>query len=548
MEDFVMKKFDCQFPDICADYKKSYLDRGELMQAVPEELIEKLNAEFERRKNIILATESEWELGEGGFIRYISSSEGDDKNDGLTPETPWKSIQRLIDAQRDKAIRGGDVILFKRGDEWHQKLWTVAGVTYSAYGEGPKPRILGSTEADSPEQWIPTDVEGVYRFLGKFALERDVGNIVFNDGEAFAQRVLKAADKDETLPAGGDNIVGNGIKTWLMDPRPFSGYADLKKIADDIPDADFMYYHDFEAEDLYLYSRNGNPGKLFWSIEICTKGNGISATTGVTLDNLCIRYPGSHGVGAGTCKKLIVRNCEVGYIGGSIQFIRDNRIVRFGNAIEIYGMADGFYVYNNYIHQCFDCGPTAQWSGNVPEGKQLISKDIHYYDNILNEAGLEIWYSTHSEMTEDTCCKLIECNLYNNTVTGSGSGWKAYNHQKQEWCAFYGGPETNAPYIDCYMADNYFWNNKRHLMKAVPTSVNGDYGFKWVGNVIIHQLDAGSIGYMSDELETARGEKCYYYDKETIAELVERGGLGENYFFYTPGDKKDRRISLGMYR
>ena len=64
-------------------------------------------------------------------------------------------------------------------------------------------------------------------------------------------------------------------------------------------------------------------------------------------------------------------------------------------------------------------------------------------------------------------------------VTGSGTGWKAYNHQKQEWCAFYGGPETNAPYIDCYMADNYFWGNRRHLMKAVPTSMNGDYGFKW---------------------------------------------------------------------
>ena len=548
-----MERFVSRYEDVCAADKKAFLDKNQLMQEVPSDIIDRLEAEFDKRKTAILNTESKWELGAGGFVRYVSMTDGDDSNDGLTPETAWKTIDKIHEAQSLKTVRAGDVVLFKRGDEWHGKLRCAAGVTFSAYGEGPKPRLLGSTEADRPDQWLETDTPDIYKFSEKVCYKNpagnntrcmgDVGNIVFNDGECYGMRVIKDPNKDVTLHAGSDHLVSNGIKQWLFPPREFSDYRDLKKIADDIPEADLMYYEDLETGELFLYSRDGNPGKRFWSVELCIYGNALHAYSGVTIDNLCIKYTGSHGVGAGSSANLTVRNCEIGWIGGSIQFISPNGgVVRYGNAVEIYGKANGFYVYNNYIYQCFDCGPTAQWAGALTEGKQIISRDIHFYDNVLREASLEVWYSTRSEITDSTYCKLINCRMYNNMVTGSGTGFKAYNHQKYEWCSFYGGPTTNAPYIDCYMEDNYFWGERRHLMKCVPTTTMKDHGFIWQNNVIIHPKDEGSIGLLGEDYASGRGRDVqYFYDEETVRTLVDTGTFGFNYFYYTPGDKANKR-------
>ena len=552
-----MERFISRYEDVCAENKKVFLVSNQLMQEASENIIYKLEAEFEKRKRAILNTESKWELGTGGYIRYISMTNGDDNNDGLSSETPWKTIDKLHEAQVAKTVRAGDVILFKRGDEWHTGLKCSKGVTYSAYGEGPKPRILGSVEADRPEQWLETDVPNIYKFNEKVCLrknhgkvivcKKDVGNIVFNDGECYGMRVFKNPSEDITLKTGSDHVVSNGIKKWLFPPRPFKDYKDLVKIADEIPDADLMFYEDLQTEELFIYSREGNPGKRFWSVELCTYGNAIQADTNVTIDNLCVKFAGSHGISSGSCSNLTVRNCEVGWIGGAIQFIRDSGdVVRYGNSIEVYGEANGFYVYNNYMYQAFDCGPTAQWSGTLEEGEQIISRDIHFYDNVLREASLEVWYSTRSEITDRTYCKLINCRMYNNMVTGSGTGFKAYNHQKYEWCSFYGGPATNAPYIDCYMEDNYFWGEHRHLMKCVPTTTAKDHGFIWQNNVIIHPKDEGSIGLLGEDFANGCGSYAqYFYDEETLNMLTDAGTFGFNYFYYTPGDKANKRYFQG---
>ena len=177
----------------------------------------------------------------------------------------------------------------------------------------------------------------------------------------------------------------------------------------------------------------------------------------------------------------------------------------------------------------------------------MIEKDIAFYGNALCDASLEVWLSSSDPATDDTYALLENCRMYDNYVTGSGTGWKSINHQKREWCSFYGGPATNAIYRECYIEDNYFWNNRRHLMKAVPTTTKGDLGFKWRNNTIIHPLDEGSIGYMGSDAAYATGNKQYFYDKETIKYLVDSGALGVNKFYYLPGDIANRRIAASMY-
>ena len=500
------------------------------MKKASSAFIKSLDDEFEKRKNEILNTKSEYYPGEHGRAYCFSNSEGDDENSGLGEGMPLKTISRLMQMQNDDIIKPGDIVLFKRGDEWHEKLITKEGVTYSAYDKGPKPRILGSIEADRADDWeLVPGTENLYRFREEIVSERDVGNIVLNEGEGYCLRILKEVDADRSVRIGDDCLVSNGYSYWKLPPRKFKDQYDLIEIGDDIPESDLMYYHNLDEGALYVYSKKGNPGDLFESVEICTKGNLIAAKSDVVIDNLCLKYTGSHGVGAGTCKNLTVRNCEIGWIGGSIQFVtKDKEIVRFGNSVEIFGGCDGYYVYNNYMYEAIDCGPTIQWQGTLPAGKTIVEKNIEIHDNVLSAAKPEIWLTTAKENTEDTYAYMENCRVYNNLVRDDGYGFSGYFHQKTGYTAFYGAAKTYAPFNDCYFENNKFWHIRRQVFVASNISTIQGKGFNWRNNVIVHPYGKlfGSAGGFT-------GAGAMYYDNETVAASVKDKMFGENEFMYT---------------
>ncbi|MCS7253753.1 MAG: right-handed parallel beta-helix repeat-containing protein [Armatimonadetes bacterium] len=89
-----------------------------------------------------------------GRIFYVSSSLGDDRNDGLSPKSPWRSLEKVNAVQ----LLSGDCVLFKRGDVWRGQLIPQSGdegapIIYGAYGDGEKPLLLGSVARNSPSQW-----------------------------------------------------------------------------------------------------------------------------------------------------------------------------------------------------------------------------------------------------------------------------------------------------------------------------------------------------------------------------------------------------------
>lgn len=87
----------------------------------------------EERKNAILATESDYSTITG--TKYYVSPNGDDNNDGTSPETAWKTINKAVKSP----LKAGDGILLERGGVWREKFTARQGITYSAYGEGAKP-------------------------------------------------------------------------------------------------------------------------------------------------------------------------------------------------------------------------------------------------------------------------------------------------------------------------------------------------------------------------------------------------------------------------
>ena len=117
----------------------------------------KLDKKTEQMKGDILASKSTIDINAFANVYYISA-DGDDLNDGLAPERAIKSLQHLNELE----LQQGDCVLFRRGDLWRGQLKTRQGVTYSAYGEGEKPRLYGSpNDAAKSGKWIETETENV---------------------------------------------------------------------------------------------------------------------------------------------------------------------------------------------------------------------------------------------------------------------------------------------------------------------------------------------------------------------------------------------------
>lgn len=81
-----------------------------------------------------------------GKIFYVSSS-GNDDNDGLSKEKPWKTLQKINNGFSDNTISKGDTILLKRGDTFRGNIEVKNyDILIGSYGDEKlnKPEILGS--------------------------------------------------------------------------------------------------------------------------------------------------------------------------------------------------------------------------------------------------------------------------------------------------------------------------------------------------------------------------------------------------------------------
>ncbi len=77
---------------------------------------------------------------------YIAANGDDSTHSGLSPDSPWKTIAQV----NRTALQPGDSVLFRRGDVFEGELLPSqsgtagASITYSSYGQGPRPLIRGS--------------------------------------------------------------------------------------------------------------------------------------------------------------------------------------------------------------------------------------------------------------------------------------------------------------------------------------------------------------------------------------------------------------------
>jgi hypothetical protein len=85
-----------------------------------------------------------------GTVYYVANN-GDDSNSGTSSDEPWASIGKV----NATTFNFGDQILFRAGDKWELD-WTTGplypkgtGFAIGAYGDGPKPRLVGLSSDDN---------------------------------------------------------------------------------------------------------------------------------------------------------------------------------------------------------------------------------------------------------------------------------------------------------------------------------------------------------------------------------------------------------------
>ena len=315
---------------------------------------------------------------DGGKAYYISN-DGDDTNDGLTPETAMKTFL----AVKGK-VKSGDIILFRRGDIFRGQMSMIEGVSFGAYGSGIKPRIYGSVDGTEGE-WVETSTKGVYTY----SKGATYANIVFNNGEKVS--------------------------------RPVHSMAELTKAPLNV----------FYNGRINIYCPDGNPKDVFDSIEIVSDYTLFRAVEGytrdVTLQNLCLMYAGTHCVATGDAENVTIEGCIMGYCGGRDLFMSSTTI-SLGNCVEIWARGVNVNIHDNYFFQAYDTGITHQGPTNADNFEGADYTNIHYENNLIEYCtyGIEAF----SLRKRDEQAKKPNANWnYNdvyikeNIIRYSGWGW-----------------------------------------------------------------------------------------------------------------------------
>lgn len=372
-----------------------------------------VEAQAQKMREAVLNTKNTSEYYSWSGRTFYVSPDGDDKNDGLTPQTAIKTLD--ADAYTMYTLQPGDAVLFERGGIWRltNKIKTRKGVTFGSYGEGPKPAFYGSAQnyADS-KYWNASNKENIWKVT---VATSDVGLVVFNEGEA----------------------VGT---------KKFNGITVLEKNGD--------YYYNTGDDTLYVYFDKGNPGKYYKDIEIGSLSDcfGVGKDD-ITIDNFCIKYFSGFGVAMCGNNNTKITNCEMGFIGGRIQ----SGTLRLGNCIQQWNSTDKQLIENNWLYQAYDTGYTWQGTdtyetGVNAEGEKRIGdkayyKDITVINNVIEYCNyaIETWHDTHEDLTTseyDVLAQVINFKLNDNMFRYNGYGWGGIQRPDKWGYAIYGGASS----------------------------------------------------------------------------------------------------------
>jgi hypothetical protein len=245
-------------------------------------------------------------IGAAGAATYHVSPGGSDTNDGLAPATAWRTLAKLSSATN--LLQPGDSVLLERGGVWREQLRAVksgteaAPITYGAYGEGPKPRLVGSDLLDVT-QFVPAaGYTNIYVQASPFS---NRVNWVFRDGDYLQSAFIisgRSANPSTVL-----DLVAAVSNSWAyigsnlyvnpgpVDIRTDTGRVYTAAVREDLVKATYLNHLVFRdlVTDESAYWDGGYGMRAEW-------------TDNIRFENVEIYRAGKHHLGAVNANRLVV--------------------------------------------------------------------------------------------------------------------------------------------------------------------------------------------------------------------------------------------------
>jgi len=361
-------------------------------------------------------------LSKGNCEVYYISQSGKDTNNGLSPESPIKTI---------KKIREGNTYLFKRGDTIYLKLMKLyknevkknardLEIKIGAYGNGSRPVISffrkikkGKWHNEGYNIWA-LNVSDNTNFTGYSSKSANVGFLKIFGKICGARKMRKTMLKEE-----GDFFCDNS--------------------------------------HLFLYSKN-NINEIA-DIQVSSPGTILELSDNMEVKDIVITGTGGHGIQGNNVENVTISNVEVKEIGGAYMGAKSMDGTRYGNGIEFINGSKNCIVQNCTVEDVYDSGITLQaLKGNY------IFQNIKILDNVIRccEQSFEYWC-----MGENAGYK--ECVFSNNKCYDAGFGW-SHNVRPDKNVGVHLLNYFNVyKYKDLTVERNYFY-----LAKSAYLFSNGD--------------------------------------------------------------------------
>ena len=400
---------------------------------------------------------------------YYFSANGNDQNDGKSPQTALKTPTRISRLP----LRAGDGVLFERGSVFRldEGISLQSGVSYGAYGSGNKPEFWFSIKNyGGSNLWTKTSTANVWQVTYNYP---EAGILVINDGA----------------------LVGNKVFSMTKMQKNGDFYSDGKGT-------------------LYFYSKS-DPNK-YADIEISSGGSFGGATqnvSNITVENLCIKYTSGHGFGFVGANNVTIRNCVLGWIGGAVHRPGTGDTTRLGNAIEFYNSSSNLTIENNWIYQVYDTGITFQ-------GTRGPYKNISFKNNLIEYCtmAIEFW----NDNKDDEISNVV---IENNHMRFSNYGWGAMPDRGGRGAHIWGGWRVGKPYTNFHVVvrNNIFDCSYSNIISGAWEPVtSGVMEYKIEGNSYYQRnhIGADDLGYqMKYNVAFFFGVNAVQVDANNQAEL-----------------------------
>lgn len=336
---------------------------------------------------------------------YYLATAGDDAQDGLSPQTAWRTLEQASNA----SLADGDTLLLRRGDVFRGELnprKTYTDLTYGAYGEGARPVIAGSIALGD---WQPSALgAGIFQTSVAGRLPEDGRVVHLFAGEnlqtiARFPNVDSPADKNWlTVGVKGSNGFGDPVLaargnpdgywtgatlrirdySWTFTVRPVTGYTaasgrlDVADLGSQLPD--WGYFLDGKLEEL------DHPGEWFYQAETQTvyfyPPAGMDPNTALiegsvydtgllinnhddraTVENLVFRHFTAQGIHVNSSSHATIKNCHFEHNpagvsvwnAAALQVVHNTFNHHFKNSIQLNAAKDfdvlGATVANNLV-------------------------------------------------------------------------------------------------------------------------------------------------------------------------------------------------------